>query len=136
MDAFELTRPVLATTRLRTSRRPSTDDGDAGLATARRFVAQLPLGRAPRPLAGRDRLSATEARRQLEQALWRLAAAQGVAVGVDESTDVLARRLARVRAMAPPAADAVVALLRVLDAGETESAKLAERVIGYLESRL
>lgn len=112
---------------------------------ARRFTYQLPLGSAPRPLAGRERWSYDRAAREVEGTLWRLAVARSVPVDIDEPTPELARRLARSRVMVPPAADAVAALFPVLEAGaagelddwsvEASTAKLAERLVGYLISR-
>ena len=139
MDAFELTRPVLAAGSLRVRKTPAPEHPDAALAAqlaaARRFAYQLPLGTAPKPLIGRDRLDPAEARRELERALWQVAAKANVAIVLTEPAAALAKRLARVRAISPPAADAVVALLPVLDAGEPAAAKVAERVAGYLASR-
>jgi hypothetical protein len=151
MDAFELTRPVLATTHIdiaarRTIRaRARQVDATDALVAARRFTYQLPLGSAPLPLAGRVRGSFASAARDIEHALWGVALAKGVAVDVDERPMVLACRLLRLRAISPPAVDAVGALFPILEAGaagnlvdlsvEPAAAKLTERLVGYLDSR-
>jgi hypothetical protein len=156
MDAFELTHPVLSSGRTETfaagiaHRRAQRIaarriDPDAGLAAARRFTYQLPLGSAPRPFEGRVRGTFGGAATDIEQALWGVALAKGVVVDVDERPMVLACRLMRVHAIVPPAVDAVQALLPILEAGaagnlvdlsvETAAAKLAERLVGYLDSR-
>jgi hypothetical protein len=139
MDAFEMTRPVLASTTFFTRRslRPAapTFDATASLVEARRYVNQLPLGRSPgrgrRPLE-----SAAGARREIERALWRTAAAHGVSVATAESSSELARRLVRSHVIVTPAADAVAALLPVLDAGVgADGVHLAQRLVGYLDHR-
>ena len=156
MDAFELTHPVLSSgtgarlaatqLRLRPVPAPALAPGvEQALVAARRIISQLPLGSAPRPLAGRTRWSYRTAAREVEAALWRVAAARSVPVGIDETSPALARRLARGRVIVPPAADAVATLLPVLRAGaagevddasvEPSAAKLAERLVGYLTSR-
>lgn len=134
--------------RLRSLRRggPAAAPTERWLADARRFTYQLPLGMAPRPLLGRDRLRYHEAEAQLEQALWRVAATAGVVVSIDEPAPALARRLARSRAIVPPAAEAVATLVPVLSAGaageladaslEPAATKVAERLMGYLASRV
>lgn len=160
MDAFELTHPVLssraavsaavAPSRPQPMRSPRPGTAplpavEQALLAARRFTYQLPLGSAPQPLAGRQRWSYERAAREVEGALWRVAVGRSVPVDVEEPPTALARRLARSRVIVPPAADAVAALLPVLEAGaagrlddasvEPSAAKLAERVVGYLVSR-
>jgi hypothetical protein len=143
MDAFELTRPILTPGRRfarpvppssSAARTPAPD----GFAQARRFVNQLPLGAWVGPPFDGRRWNAGAAARELERALLRVAAAHGVSVSSDDAPGEIARRLVRARAIVAPAADAAVALLDGLRVGDTPSgdgAKLAERLVGYLDFR-
>ncbi len=138
MDAFELTRPILSTTRLfpRPLLRPTAAPGDAValLAEARRYVHQLPLGRSPGLGARRSAPTPTPA--MIERALWGTAAAFAVCVTSTEPPVVLARRLVRARAIVAPAADAIAALVPALEAGASgDAAHLTVRLLGYLEHR-
>lgn len=139
MDAYETTRPVLASTTLFTRRsvRPAvpTFDTTAALVEARQYVNQLPLGRSPGP--GDDAFdSAAEAHREIERALWRTAAANGVCVSTSEASADLARRLVRSHVIVTPAADAVRTLLPALEAGGgADAVHLARRLVGYLDHR-
>ena len=138
-------RPAATVTRPRRFTAPVAVPAEHRLAEARRLTYQLPLGTAPRPLLGRQRLRYGEAAAQLERALWEVARSARVPLVVDEPATALARRLARTRAVVPPAAAAVDALVPVLAAGaageladsslEPAAAKVAERLIGYLGSR-
>lgn len=143
MDAFELTRPILSPSR-RVARTdpdripaPKVVDLDL-LAGARRSVNQLPLGTWAGPPFDRPRWSAQAASREIERALFRAAAAHGVTVSVDDSATDVARRLVRCRVIVPPAADAAVALLQVLQAPTDsvgDAGRLADRLVGYLDHR-
>lgn len=157
MDAFELTHPVLSAAAVtaplappvprRFRHRPPAPAPavEEALVAIRRLAYQLPLGSAPRPLAGRDRWSFAGAAREVERAVGEVAAAHGVHPSGDGGIPALVRRLARCRAIVPPAAEAVARLLPVLEAGaagqvddaslEPSAAKLAERLVGYLQSR-
>ena len=151
MDAFELTRPILSPS----GRLARTDpdrtavpvrvrkvvDADL-LATARRYVNQLPLGTWAGPPFDRPRWSAPAASREIERALVRAAAAHGVTVSVDDSATDIARRLVRCRVIVAPAADGAVALLEVLRGPSSSSSdrvgdagRLADRLVGYLDHR-
>ena len=142
MDAFELTRPILSGRgRIPAIERRGTvvarrDVADL-LATARRYVNQLPLGSWSGPAFDGVRWNPGAAAREIERALFRTAAASGVAVSVDDSAEAIARRLVRCRVIVTPAADGAVALLGVLRTGDRtgDAAKLAERLIGYLDHR-
>ena len=138
MDAFEMTRPVLSGTTFFTRRVAPVVlpvDPAAALIEARRYVNQLPLGRSPGPGVGRPATGA-EARRDVERALWRTAAAHGVCVTSSEAPADLARRLVRARAIVAPAADAVALLLPALELGAgTDARHLATRLVGYLDER-
>ncbi len=142
MDAFELTHPVLTSsrgTRPSAPERPTTaaDDREEQLRAARRFVNQLPLGLAPGPpFAGRRRGPA-DAGRAVERALWAVAVRHGVPIGVDEAPALLARRLVRQGAIVAPAGDAVLALLPLVETADYDEsvAKLAGRLVGYLGHR-
>ena len=138
MDAFELTRPILSGAgRIAVERRRSPAAAVDLLATARRYVNQLPLGSWSGPAFDGSRWNPRAAAREVERALFRAAAAAGVAVGVDDSPDAIARRLVRCRVIVAPAADGAVALLQLLaeEEGVGDAAKLAERLIGYLDHR-
>ena len=138
MDAFELTRPILSGSgRLSVGRRsPSASSVDL-LVAARRYVNQLPLGSWSGPAFDGVRWNPGAAAREIERALFRAAATGGVAVDVDDSAEAIARRLVRCRVIVAPAADGAVALLELLRAGDAtgDAAKLAERLIGYLDHR-
>ena len=138
MDAFELTRPILSGSgRLSVGRRsPSAPSVDL-LVAARRYVNQLPLGSWSGPAFEGVRWNPGAAAREIERALFRAAAAGGVAVDVDDSAEAIARRLVRCRVIVAPAADGAVALLDLLRGGDAtgDAAKLAERLIGYLDHR-
>jgi hypothetical protein len=140
MDAFELTRPILTSSRLLV-RRPATGPAPADLlAEARRYVHQLPLGVSPGPAFDRVRPTPVRATVELERAVRSVAASFGVCVDSDEPLPTLARRLVRARAIVAPAADALAALLPALgttgpvDIGP-EAVRLAERLAGYLDHR-
>ena len=150
MDAFELTRPILSPSRrvARTDpdriKAPKVADADL-LATARRYVNQLPLGTWQGPPFDRPRWSAQAASREIERSLFRAAAAHGVSVSVDDSAADVARRLVRCRVIVAPAADAAVSLLEVLrpssgegdgvGVGVGDAGRLADRLVGYLDHR-
>jgi hypothetical protein len=138
MDAFELTRPILSGSR-RIAVEPRRAKGAPAdlLVSARRYVNQLPLGSWSGPAFDGPRWNPRAASRELERALFRAAAASGVAVDVDDSPEAIARRLVRCRVIVAPAADGAVALLELLraDEGTGDAAKLAERLIGYLDHR-
>jgi hypothetical protein len=137
MDAFELTRPILANGgRLATTERRRIASTTTS-ASARRYVNQLPLGSWAGPAFTGTRWNAGAAAREVERALVRVAAASGVAVGVDDTPSDIARRLVRCRVIVTPAADGAVALLQLLAEGDRhgDAAKLAERLIGYLDHR-
>ena len=138
MDAFELTRPILSGSgRLAVDRKRDAASSADLLATARRYVNQLPLGSWSGPAFYGGRWNPRAAAREVEKALFRAAASSGVAVGVDDSPEAIARRLVRSRVIVTPAADGAVALLRLLgeEEGTGDAAKLAERLIGYLDHR-
>jgi hypothetical protein len=144
MDAYELTRPILSPSRHLTRTDPDRIEAavarrvvDDVLVDARRYVNQLPLGSWSGPAFDGPRWNPRAASRELERALVRAAAASGVAVGVDDSPEAVARRLVRCRVIVAPAADGAVALLELLraDEGTGDAAKLAERLIGYLDHR-
>ena len=138
MDAFELTRPILSNgRRIAFAPRRAKDAPANLLASARRYVNQLPLGSWSGPAFDGGRWNPRAAAREVERALFRAAAASGVAVGIDDSPDAIARRLVRCRVIVAPAADGAVALLQLLgaDEGVGDAAKLAERLIGYLDHR-
>ena len=139
MDAFELTRPILSgSRRLAVVERPTAPPAAVDLlASARRYVNQLPLGSWPGPAFDGVRSNPGAAAREIERALFRAAAASGVAVDVDDSPEAIARRLARCRVIVAPAADGALALLELLRSadGTGDAAKLAERLIGYLDHR-
>jgi hypothetical protein len=138
MDAFELTRPILSD-----GRRIAVTPGRAKaapvglLASARRYVNQLPLGSWSGPAFDGLRWNPRAAAREVERALFRAAAASGVAVGIDDSPAAIANRLVRCRVIVVPAADGAIALLQLLaqDEGVGDAAKLADRLIGYLDHR-
>ena len=139
MDAFELTRPILSGSRRlavveRSAPAPSSVDL---LASARRYVNQLPLGSWSGPAFDGVRWNPRAAAREIERALFRTAAASGVAVDVDDSPEAIARRLVRCRVIVAPAADGALALLELLRGGDGtgDAAKLAERLIGYVDHR-
>ena len=138
MDAFELTRPILSNgRRIAVDRRRSAAASTDLLATARRYVNQLPLGSWSGPAFDGPRWNPRAAAREVERALFRAAAASGVAVGVDDSPGEIARRLVRCRVIVAPAADGALALLHLLgeEEGVGDAAKLADRLIGYLDHR-
>lgn len=138
MDAFELTRPILSGSRhVAVERRRARNQQVDLLVTARRFVNQLPLGSWSGPAFDGTRWNPGAAAREIERALFRAAASSGVAVGVDDSLGAIARRLVRYRVIVAPAADGAVALVELLRAGDGtgDAAKLAERLIGYLDHR-
>ena len=141
MDAFELTRPILSgssrvAVHVRHRRTPPVANTDL-LVAARRYVNQLPLGAWSGPAFDGVRWNPRAAAREIERALFRVAAAAGVAVSVDDSPQAIARRLVRCRAIVAPAADGSIALLDLLRDGDGtgDAAKLAERLIGYLDHR-
>ena len=139
MDAFELTRPILSGSRhVAVERRGAARNQPVDLlASARRFVNQLPLGSWSGPAFDGVRWNPGAAAREIERALVRAAASSGVTVGVDDSPEAIARRLVRCRVIVTPAADGAVALLELLRGGDGtgDAAKLAERLIGYLDHR-
>ena len=138
MDAFELTKPILSGSgRIAVDRKRSSASDTDLLATARRYVNQLPLGSWAGLALGGVRWNPRAAAREIERALFRAAAASGVAVDVDDSPEAIARRLVRTRVIVAPAADGAVALLQLLTAGDAtgDASKLAERLIGYLDHR-
>jgi hypothetical protein len=144
MDAFELTRPILSAgghaVRTDPDRTPRDrrNEGDDLLVSARRYVNQLPLGAWAGPPFDGPRWRPQAASREVERALFRTAAAQGVTVSVDDAPADIARRLVRCRVIVAPAADAAIALLEVLRGSDDEvgdAARLAERLIGYLDHR-
>ena len=138
MDAFELTRPILSRSgRIAVDRKPAPVASVDLLAPARRYVNQLPLGSWSGPAFDGVRWNPRAAAREVERALFRAAASWGVAVGVDDSPEAIARRLVRCRVIVAPAADGAAALLQLLGAGKGvgDAAKLAERLIGYLDHR-
>ena len=140
MDAFELTRPILSGSRriAVSPRRRGVLGAPADLlASARRYVNQLPLGSWSGPAFDGGRWNPRAAAREVERALFRAAASSGVSVGVDDSPEAIARRLVRCRVIVAPAADGAIALLQLLagDEGVGDAAKLAERLIGYLDHR-
>ena len=140
MDAFELTRPILSSGRrvaVGIDKRTTTTSPANGSAVARRYVNQLPLGRWAGPAFDGPRWNPRAAAREIERALFRAAAASGVAVDVDDSAEAIARRLVRCRVIVAPAADGAIALLPLLADGDPtgDAAKLAERLIGYLDHR-
>ena len=141
MDAFELTRPILTSgRRVAAAPRRSVDErslDDRRLADARRYVNQLPLGSWSGPPFDGARWNPRAAAREVERALFRAAAASGVTVDVDDSPEAIARRLVHGHVIVTPAADGAVALLRLLaeEEGAGDAAKLAERLIGYLDHR-
>ena len=131
MDAYELTRPILASTPLLGRRRHHDAPAVDALADARRYVEQLPLG-----LAIVHRLPAASAAAAVERALRDLAVAEGVAVGRGEAPVELAHRLVGARAIVAPARDAVASLLPVVERGAgIEGLRLAELLVAYLEHR-
>jgi hypothetical protein len=138
MDAFELTRPILSGSR-RIAVAPRRAKGAPAdlLATARRYVNQLPLGSWSGPAFDGPRGNPRAAAREVERTLLRVAVASGVAVGVDDSPGEIARRLVRCRVIVAPAADGALALLHLLgeEEGVGDAAKLADRLIGYLDHR-
>ena len=141
MDAFELTRPILSKSgRIAVEAKPSRSSSSLSpdrLANARRYVNQLPLGAWAGPPFDGVRWNPRAAACEIERALFRAAAASGVSVGVDDSPEAITRRLVRCRVIVAPAADGAVALLDVLADGDPTgaAAKLAERLIGYLDHR-
>ena len=138
MDAFELTRPILSDgRRIAVAPRRAKGASVDQLAAARRYVNQLPLGSWSGPAFDGPRWNPRAAAREVERALFRAAATSGVAVDVDDSPEAIARRLVRCRVIVAPAADGAVALLQLLaeDEGVGDAAKLAERLIGYLDHR-
>lgn len=137
MDAFELTRPILTEGHRRAAVAPRPAPCTDLLAQARRFVNQLPLGAWSGPAFDGVRWNPRAAAREIERALFRTAASAGVAVDVDDSPEAIARRLVRCRVIVAPAADGAVVLLRLLagDDAVGDAAKLAERLIGYLDHR-
>jgi hypothetical protein len=139
MDAFELTRPILSGSRRLAvaERQVATPAATDLLATARRYVNQLPLGSWAGPAFDGGRWNPGAAAREIERALFRAAAAAGVTVDVDDSPEAIARRLVRSRVIVAPAADGALALLEVLRRGDGtgDAAKLAERLIGYVDHR-
>lgn len=133
MDAYELTRPILAASPVFGRRRRACAAPTDALADARRYVHQLPLG-----LTIVRRLSAATAAAEVERAVWALAVAEGVAVDVDDpSAAGLAGRLVAARSIVAPAADAVATLLPAMaSSGATlEGIRLAELLVAYLEHR-
>ena len=136
-----MTRPVLSSTKLFT-RRPAAPvrppvDVSAQLADARRSVNQLPLGLSPGPGSrSSDSPRPQDLVAGIDRALWRTASAFGVCVSSTESTLDLARRLVQARAIVPPVAEALAALLPAIEAGAgPDGAHLAVRVVGYLDHR-
>lgn len=124
------------------------------VASARNLAYSLPLGHAPLPLAERERRSGaaawSAAIRRLEGALLAVAVRHEVCVDLDAAASAvdplesLARRLCRSRAIAPAAADAVLALVPVLRRGasggadaavELSALRVTERLTGYVRSR-
>ena len=138
MDAFELTRPILSgSSRVPMRHRRTPAASTDLLVSARRYVNQLPLGTWSGPAFDGVRWNPRAASREIERALFRVAAAAGVAVSVDDSPEAIARRLVRCRAIVAPAADGAIALLDLLRDGDRtgDAAKLAERLTGYLDHR-
>jgi hypothetical protein len=131
MDAYELTRPILAASPLLGRRRGRVEPCVDVLAAARRYVGQLPLG-----LTIVHRLAPARAAAEIERALVDLAVDEGVAVSVDEAVEELARRLVGARAIVVPAADAIALLVPLLrDTASIEGVRLAEQLVAYLEHR-
>ena len=134
MDAYELTRPILAATPLLGRRRRAAAPCVDVLACARRYVDQLPLG-----LTIVRRLTSAAAAAAVERALVELATAEGVPVRLDDGgggAAALARDLVAGRAVVAPAADAVALLLPLIrDGASIEGLRLAELLVAYLEHR-
>ena len=138
MDAFELTRPILSGSgRIAVDRKWGPSSATDLLASARRYVNQLPLGSWAGPAFDGIRWNPRAAAREIERALFRVAASAGVTVAVDDAPDVIARRLVRARVIVAPAADGALGLLEVLSGEDStgDAAKLAERLIGYRDHR-
>lgn len=124
--------------------RPSLLTDEVLVASARNLAYELPLGHAPLPLSERRRGGWSAALRRLERSLVAVAVRHEVSLDLEESAEVLARRLAGSQAIAPAAGDAVLAIAPVLRRGangdgppalEVSAIRVAERLTGYLRSR-
>lgn len=134
LDALSPERPVLSA-RLWRSPRPTAAGEARALDRARRLVSQLPVmvrgGWSPAVS-----LTAADAALRLEAAVWELACRRDVPVAPRSTAADVARALASRGALAPPAAEAVVLVERLLaDGEELEATRVAARLTGYLELR-
>ncbi|HEX2040755.1 MAG TPA: hypothetical protein VHF47_13610 [Acidimicrobiales bacterium] len=137
LDALSTERPVLSTRLWRSSRATDAAAPDT-LDRARKLVAQLPVlvrgGWAPAVS-----LTTADAALRLEAAVWELAYRRDVTVEPGSTATQVARALAARGALAPPAAEAVVLVERVLaDDGvvdHVELCRVAARLTAYVELR-
>lgn len=148
MDAPQLTRAPdveqVAGQRARALPAGRLDNPDDAIAVARREAWQLPVLRQGRP-AGRLPETWEGVALRLQAALWEVAARADIPVRPGASIHAVARLLVGYGAIIPPAGDAVRALAAVAEAGCAgrvgattgieETARLAERLAGYLALR-